>query len=205
MKMSDKPIIAIDVDDVLTDENTSVMQFINEKYNLDLTLDNYLVEAPYRHYWEHVWQVSDEEGAQRFQAYLDAGIKAKHKVLPGAIKAITELKDKYELVIITSRDDRSIGTTHSWLELHFPKVFKSVEFVSVWSKDKKASKAEIAKHVGATYLIDDNAEHCELAAQEGITALLFGDYGWSRGYKESTGVTRVKDWQEVKEFFDARR
>lgn len=199
-----KPTIAIDIDDVLADENGGMRDFINERYGLDLSQADYEIPAPFWGYWHKVWGVDDEEGTRRYQAYLESGVSRKHLVKPGAIDAIAQLKKKYKLVIITSRHDTHIDLTHAWLDEHFPKAFEEVAFMAVWSGDRKASKAEIATKLGVQYLVDDNVEHCSLANEAGIQAVLFGEYGWSRGAKLPAGIVRCKDWGAVLEYFDGR-
>ncbi len=200
-----KQTIAVDVDDVLFDEHQSVRLFINNTHGLDLTPEHYNIEAPYWGYWESVWGVGKEEGRKRYQSYVASGVKAEPLVVPGAIEAIGVLKKKYDLVVITSREDTTIELTRAWLSEHFPQTFKSVEFVAAWSTDRKASKAAIAKEIGASYLIDDGLQHCQAAAEAGIHALLFADHGYSRSYKGGNPrITRVYNWQEVQEFFNAR-
>lgn len=196
-----KPIIAVDIDDVLSDENSSVLNFINEKYNLSLTLKDYDIEADYWGYWEKVWGVSDIEGAERFNAYISSGVKAHHEVLPDAIRVIKKLSKDYKLVIITAREDQQVDLTHDWLSRHFPNIFSEIVFVHVWSGDKKASKAAIATQLGAQMLIDDNAEHCRLAIEAGLQAILFGDYGWNRSAVLPPEVKRLKDWTSIETFF----
>lgn len=200
-----KPIIAIDVDDVLADEKSSVMKFINEHYNLNFTHEDYDVEAEYWGYWEQVWGLGDEEGAKRYEVYVSSGVKATHYVLPHALEVIAHLKKRYDLVVITARDKVHLELTHEWLDDHFPDTFSHVAFVHIWSGDKKASKAAIAQKLNAQYLIDDNAGHCELADAAGLRALLFGDYGWNRSKAIGPRTTRVKDWLAVKGYFDGRQ
>ncbi|HSX18161.1 MAG TPA: HAD hydrolase-like protein [Candidatus Saccharimonadales bacterium] len=201
-KPTNKPIIAVDVDDVLAAENEGIRQFINQTYGHSYTAQDFLVEGEYNGYWEHLWQLDKEEALKRFDAFLNSSIKDNLKVVEGAIEAIEKLKRRYELIVVTSRYGRQLTTTEPWLEGHFPKTFSQVAFVATWSKDKKVSKAVVSKEIGADYLIDDNFEHCELAAKEGITALLFGDYGWNRSKKLPVGVIRAKNWQEVLEYFE---
>jgi uncharacterized HAD superfamily protein len=199
-----KPIIAVDIDDVLFDENMAVLRFVNEQYGLSLTAEDYDIDAPYWGYWEKVWKVSDDEGAKRYEAYIASGVKLNHHVMSGAVESIKRLKKQYRLVIITARDDRQVELTHAWLDKHFPGVFDEIAFVHVWSGDIKASKAVIASKLEVSYLIDDNAEHCKLAAEAGIEAILFGDYGWNRSVELVDGVTRARNWQEVTEYFNGR-
>ena len=51
--------------------------------------------------------------------------------------------------------------------------------------------------IGASYLIDDSFGHCELAAEVGIKAILFGNYGWNRQQTLIDGIVRCKDWDAV--------
>lgn len=199
-----KPIIAVDVDDVLADEKEDVRKFINKRYNLRHTPEDYMIEAPYGKYFERVWGVKVEKGLEMYEAYFSAGIKAKHKPVKGAVETIGKLEKSYNFAVVTSRGDRSFVFTHAWLEGHFPKVFKQVAFVPIWSKDKEVTKAAICKEIGAVYLIDDNAEHCNLAQEAGVQALLFGEYGWNRNVELGKDVIRVRNWQEVLEYFDGR-
>ncbi len=196
-----KQIVAIDIDDVLSDESEAVRAFINKTYGTNHTAKDYLIRAPYWGFWERVWGVDEKEGKIRHEAYITSGVKASLKVIPGAIPIIKALKKHYDLVVVTSRDKRLSDLTERWLEKHFPTTFKSIEFVHVWSDDNQSSKAIICKSIGASYLIDDNLEHCTLVAQEGITSLLFGEYGWNKSEHLPRNVLRVKNWQEIGAYF----
>ena len=200
-----KPIIAVDIDDVLAAENEGMRLFINETHGTKHTSKDYLIEAPYWGFWEQVWGVDEDEGHARHEAFVTSGVKASLKVLDGAIPTINWLKENYELVVVTSRDNRLVELTHEWLEKHFPQTFTNIEFVHVWDEDQKASKRIICKDIGASYLIDDNMEHCGDVAKENIQCLLcllFGDYGWNKKANLPVGITRVKNWQQVRKFFE---
>jgi len=199
-----RPVIAVDLDDVLADEKEALRLFVNEAYSANLSRQDFDIEAPYWEYWETAQGISQAEGKVRYQAFLDSGGKAKIKVIKGVTKAIEKLKQDYSLIIVTARKNDLFELTHKWLELHFPKTFSGVEFVELWTGDRKANKASICKEIDATYLIDDNADHCTQAAEVGITALLFGDYGWNRSFKLSKGMVRVKNWLEIEKFFDGK-
>lgn len=198
-----KQTIAVDIDDVISAQNDHMRKFANRNYGHNHTREEFLnAEADYWGYWQHVWGVSKEEQDKRVKHYSDSGELLKQKTVPDAIDAIRKLKNDYNLVVVTSRHDDYINHTHQWLDIHFPKIFSDVHFVSVWSKDNQSSKASICQAVGAGYLIDDNAAHCNLAAEVGVLSLLFGDYGWNRKEKLSKGVVRVKNWQEVLNYFE---
>lgn len=201
-----KPIIAVDLDDVLGDENMAIMRFINQRYKLMLTAEDYDIPADYWGYWEKVWDVDEEEGKRRYSAFLEAKT-AKEVILeplPGAIDAIRYLEKLYELTVVSSRHAALLPLTKEWLEEHFPNTFKEVHFVELWGGRDKITKAKICRDIGASYLVDDNIEHCILAQEAGVQGLLFGDYGWNRHQSVPKGIVRVADWRAVKEYFDAK-
>lgn len=198
-----KKTIAVDIDDVISAQNENMRLYANKKYGHNHSFEDYLAEGPYWSYWGGVWGVSDEEQKRRVQEYNHSGQLSLQAVVPGAIEAINELKKRFNLIIITSRSDEHLDETHQWLAKHFKSAFQGVHFASVWDNGEKTSKANICRAVGAGYLIDDNAEHCNLAAEAGIVSLLFGVYGWNRKEPVHKKVRRVKDWAEVLEYFIA--
>jgi len=199
-----RPIVAVDVDDVLSPTNLMMMHFVNSNFGTAHTWEEYTAEGDYDGYWGRVWNVSREEAERRYKSFVTAEVLREVEPMEDAIQTLAYLKKQFELVIVTARGDDRAEDTHHWLEKRFPQVFKGVHFLPVWGDGKKATKAAICKEIGAGYLVDDNVEHCVLAAQEGIHALLFGDYGWNKHATLPSGVVRVKDWRAVREYFDGR-
>jgi 5'(3')-deoxyribonucleotidase len=196
-----KPVIAVDLDEVLAAQQEAIRLYINKTYKTNFTPEDYIVEAPYWSYWETVWGVDSEEGERRIEGFIKSGGLKDQKPIPGAIEAISELQKRFKLVVVTSRHDEHAEDTRAWLEKHYPRVFKGVLFTSAWGNKASVMKAKVCKDIGADYLIDDNFEHCKLVAEEGIKGLLFGELGWNMNKLLPKGVTRVKNWQEVLEFF----
>lgn len=197
-----KPVIAIDIDDVLGDETEAVRLFVNQHLGLNLSRQDYLVDGEYKGYWESIWGTAREQGEEVYEAYVASGSKYNHVPVEGAIDAIAQLKRRYKLVIVTARGERHVENTHRWLVQHYADAFSHVEFMPLWGDD--VTKAHIAGTHGASYLIDDNYDHCRIAAEAGMEALLFGEYGWSRTREIHPGITRVKNWTAVLEYFDGR-
>ena len=197
--------IAVDLDEVLSAQNEAVRLFANKHYGHNHTPEDYLTEGEYWGYWEVIWGVGKEEGLKRVAHFLDSGGLKGQKPIPGAIDAIKKLETKFNLVIVTSREDKYMDITHKWLSEHFPDVFDHVRFTSMWGQKASAAKAKIVKEIKTSYLIDDNVGHCNSVAKEDIKALLFGDYGWNRKAKLHPEVTRVRGWKEVLEYFDGQK
>lgn len=202
LRNESKPKIAIDIDDVIAAENEGIRQFTNREYGTEYAPEDFLVDGEYWGYWERIWGLEGEKARERYEAFLRSPEKADLKVVEGAVEAINILKKRFEPVIVTSRDGFAIEITEPWLEKNFPTTFGQIEFLAIWKRSREATKAMICKQIGAGYLVDDNATHCNLAAEEGVTALLFGDYGWNRNVELHAEVERVRDWQAVVEYFD---
>lgn len=192
-----KPIIAVDADDTLFDENDAVRQFFNDTYGTNHTIEDYLVEGFYDTYWESIWNRSTEETWKIYEKFLASKYVQDLPPIDGAIEALIILKRDYELVIVTSRDKRNVDITHQSLEKHYPKLFSDVHFVALWGNGEKVTKAAICDEIGASYLIDDNFDHCKLATESGVKAMLYGDYGWNRTQALPAGVTRCRTWKDV--------
>jgi FMN phosphatase YigB (HAD superfamily) len=205
--MPKKQIIAVDLDDVLGNENHAMMRFINQRHGFKHTPDDYNVIGDYGPYWWDIWGVGEEKGREWYEEFVEAKLTEKIHIEPltGALEVLRHLKEHFDLVIITSRRAILAEVSEKWLVEHYPKLFNGIHFVEVWGKGAKVTKAQICNEIGAAYLIDDNAEHCKFAQEAGVQALLFGDYGWNRAISVAPGVIRVGDWRAVQEYFDGKR
>jgi uncharacterized HAD superfamily protein len=200
-----KPIIAVDIDDVVSSQADVLMAFSNERYNTNLTREDFKKPGDYWGYFEHVWGESAEEGARRFQEFLDEGYPYRQTVDPEVLAALQHLKQRYRLEVVTSRGEDFRDGTVRMLQDIAKNVFSNIHFVYLWDQpDKKATKAKVCQEIGAGYLIDDSVDHCNLAAEAGIHALLFGELGWTTSGQAHPDVVRVKDWAAVLEYFDGR-
>jgi uncharacterized HAD superfamily protein len=192
-----KKILAVDADDTIFDENTAVRLYMNDHYGFNHTSEDYLVEGPFNNYWERIWNKSPEETNDMYEKFVVSTYKENIKPIDGALRVLQDLKKIYEIVIVTARDQRGVAMTRESLSLHYPDIFSDVHFVPLWGSNGNATKAKICNEIGASYLIDDSFGHCQLAAEAGLQAILFGDYGWNRNQTLIDGVVRCKDWNAV--------
>ena len=122
-------------------------------------------------------------------------------LLPSALFVINQLSDRYDFVVVTARHPARGDMTKTWLKEMFPDHMIDVHFSGAHRDERGLTKGQICKKLGASYLIDDNVEHCLGAAKEGIDAILFGTYGWHDGAPEH--LVRCKDWPAVLEYFES--
>lgn len=196
-----KKVIAIDIDDVIADSTEAFRKRVNEHTGANLQPHHYKVQGEYWGYYERVWA---EHGIELNQDEMDAEMiidQSRISLLPGAGFAISELSKKHKVVIVTARDPRWEEATRKWLQKHFGKDAPRLYFSEAHRKFSSQTKGQICKDLGASWLIDDNVNHCQTAQDEGVQPVLFGSYGWH--YDVPEDFPRCRDWQAVLEYFDA--
>jgi 5'(3')-deoxyribonucleotidase len=195
-----KPIIAIDIDDVIADSTETMRIRVNKRTGAQLEPEHY--QMPYQNYmsyYERVWKNHGVDIAYDDLLEEMEADQANVPLLAGASFAIAELTRKHDIIIITSRPRTWESKTMDWLKTQLGDIFISIHFTD---KDEPRTKGQICKELGAEWLIDDNPEHCQSAIDEGIKAILFGKYGWH--HKAPKHLVRCKDWPEVMEYFNAQ-
>ncbi len=189
--------IAIDLDDVLAAHAEAFIKFSNKSYGTSLTVEDY------SDHWADLWSVEHDEIERRASEFhIPEGVAA-FSVKQESISALKQLSDHHLLYVVTARSQVLIGTTRNWLDKYFPKVFQDIHFVPIWEPNNTITKADICKKIGADYLIDDLPRHCNLVAEAGLRAILFGNYAWNRYEKIVAGVTRCRDWEAVLAHFES--
>jgi uncharacterized HAD superfamily protein len=203
---SNKSIIVIDIDDVLSDYASFVMRFARREFNEELTHDEMSEN------WSKMFNISQQEWLQAHEKFLkEEKFYEKAPVIDGALNTLEKLRPKFDLIVLTSRPMFLRDDTLKWLNNNFPDMFSEILFSNIWDKYSSDgsnlhtlsghTKAETCQEIGASYLIDDQPKHVSAAAECGIKSLLFGNYGWSRRAEIADGVTRVADWAEVANYF----
>lgn len=197
-----KQTIAVDIDEVLSPLHKLVFAHHNDVYGT-----NYPLDSPEGKYF-----LSDYTGdpydvtMDKLNKFIKTEAFQNVKPLRDAISTIQYLKSKYNLIVVTARQDFYYDMTHKWLEQAFPATFSSVHFTDYAGGTLlKIPKSKACIDNGAEYLIDDNLGNAFECAEAGINVLLFGDYPWNKTKELPAGIVRVRDWRAVKEYFDKVR
>ncbi len=188
-------IIAVDLDDVVVETAQNVLDHYNSEYGTDIQLDQY-----YSTDYERTWQTPDKDTAvRRVNAYLETDEYFNLLPVEEAIQVIRQLKEAYELHIITGRPDFVEEATRQWLERYFPDIFKTVIFSNYYdlSGEKGRPKGNICVELGAKLLIDDHLVHALNASASGIDVFLFGNFPWNQADQLPSNIRSVKDWLEI--------
>ncbi|EKM60797.1 uncharacterized protein PHACADRAFT_246940 [Phanerochaete carnosa HHB-10118-sp] len=186
LKQSDKPLIAVDMDDVLSETNQAVADWHNDVYDTNLDLSQFY----YYHYWKNPGWGTPDETFRKVEEIYASDCLDKAKATPGAFEALTKLKDwGYRLVVVTARQRRELERSVRWLEKHFPGIFDDMICTGQSQETladehealTKLSKADVCKKLNAKFLIDDSLENALLCVThaEPIPVLLFGTSAWN--------------------------
>lgn len=207
VNVSSKPVIAVDLDDVLKESSQLIIDYSNQKWGTDLTIDDY------DEHWAAMWQVDNAEWEARAHQIHSEKLLIHGEPFLETKRVLELLSRDYTLVVASSRQQIILEDTREWLRLHFGGLFQNVHFAGIWDDTEidgavkvKQTKASLLKEIGADYLIDDQPKHCIAAAEIGVQAILFGEYPWNIGVGiPGAGVTRINDWKGVEAYFHAKR
>lgn len=197
-----RPIIALDIDDVLSRSAATIIRYANKRWGHAHTLEDFNEHLP------TLWQVEQSEAERRWAEYMASGEMERYELLPDARIVLTNLARQYRIIAVTSRRESLMDLTERWLSANYPGITERVissNFYGNGNPDAyKLTKAAILQEIGADYLIDDQPKHCNGAAGVGVRAVLFGDYPWNRSVELAKSIVRCKDWHAVQEYFDGR-
>lgn len=191
-----RPVLAVDFDEVCVGYLPEFIKFNNATYGTTVTTKDF--------HSYMFWQVDGCKLASREDA--TARVYEFHaspffdcKPLEGACEALLKLKEKYELHVVTSRQNDIKPQTLACMERYFPGVFDGVHFGNHFGvSGKKTSKPDMCKYIGATALIDDSLDYARECANSKIPTYLFGKYPWNQTDAQLNPlIHRVSNWNEV--------
>eukprot|EP00742_Colponemidia_sp_Colp-10_P001707 GILJ01001829.1.p2 GENE.GILJ01001829.1~~GILJ01001829.1.p2 ORF type:complete len:216 (-),score=29.20 GILJ01001829.1:1688-2296(-) len=192
-----KPVLAIDLDEVLGQFVVGLANFHNEAYGTSLKLMDF-----HSYTFMDVWGGTLEETQSKVNAFFKSGHFENLELVPGAIDALTCLSESFDLVLVTARQHVIEEATTNWINRHFPGLFKRLMFGNHWgSSGHKRTKLDMCKEVQARALVDDSLKYALECATELERVVLFdhsGQYGWNKTSSSlPANVKRVHSWPEA--------
>lgn len=184
--------IGIDIDEVIADTLTAMIEFHNSVYETDLRRTDF---GSYR-FWE-TWGGTHEEAIQKVFDFFATDHFASISPVAGSLSALTILKERgHNLFAITGRHSELVEKTEQWVFHYFPEVFSEIHFVNTFSLTQPVrKKSAVCKQLGVTLMIEDDIDHARDCAAQGIDTILL-DYPWNQG-EVPTNVYRVSSWDDV--------
>ncbi|KAI8995432.1 hypothetical protein BD414DRAFT_479513 [Trametes punicea] len=199
----DRPVIAVDMDDVLCKTNDVVAQWHNETYGTNMTLDDFL----YYYYWMNPYWGNPTETIEKVEQFWKTDSIDKAPPVEGAHDALVKLKDMgYRLVVVTARQTRELDRSLAWLEGNFPGLFDTMICTGQSQETladehelvTKLSKADVCRKIGAKFIVDDSIENglkC-VTTEPKVPVLLFGDYQWNQRVAHYGNIKKEVSFEE---------
>jgi hypothetical protein len=197
-----KKLLACDIDDVMAKNAEGFTRWSNEEFGTSLTADDYTED------FTVLWPgIDSAEIERRASLFHETGGVLSYDRIEEAEVSLRALAVSYRLVAVTSR--RRVGERHTqlWMNDFYRGLFEDIVFAGIYdeptaSKRHMRTKAEAYKFLKPGYVIDDQNKHCLAAAEQGIPAILYGQYSWNTEGLTHPLVTRCMDWPAVVRFFD---
>jgi 5'(3')-deoxyribonucleotidase len=190
-----KPVIAVDIDDVLFPFVDGVAGYHNSLKGTTLTAADF-----FTYNFSQVWGISPAEADEVIGSFL-GNENLELRPVDGAAGALGQLGRDFDIVLVTARNEIFEKETVQWLRCHLPDLFRHVIFAGNPHDGRPyRAKGVICQELGAQLLIDDHPSNLLSAAECGVDGVLFGSKAWSVLDNPSTRITSCVNWEAVLEY-----
>jgi uncharacterized protein len=180
-----KKRFGIDIDGTVT-HPSSLIPYINDQYNLDITLDditeynlsNSLKLEPKAFY---EWFIETEPK-----------IYSESPLAPGAKEILTNWKKQYQLYFISARSSHLLEITRNWFTAN-DLLYDHIELIG------SHHKVETAKKYQVDIFFEDKHDNAVMIHEELQIPVILFDTPYNRDLIPD-GVIRVKSWKEANEW-----
>ncbi|KAJ3552817.1 hypothetical protein NM688_g3952 [Phlebia brevispora] len=194
---TDKPLIAVDMDDVLSQTNRVVAEWHNDTYGTRITLDDFY----YYYYWKNPGWGTPEETFKKVEDFYQTDRLDRALPIEGAREGLLKLRELgFRMVVVTARQRRELERSMRWIETHFAGIFEDMICTGQSQETlaeehevlTKLSKADVCLQLGAKFLIDDSLENALKCIKhpQPTQVLLFGNNAWN---KREASYKDIKD------------
>ena len=180
-----KKIIALDLDGVVFDSE-NLYRVYTEIYDTDINkkdnvIDNSLRRFQERYNWDH-------EMRRDFYTKYSIEVLENSNLMPGAELVISKLKDYYDFIIVTLRNDEELKCSLKELD--------RIGLCNVKIYNNAKDKLSIYKKENVSIIIDDSELVCTESSNNKILSLYFKNNAASK-LKENKYLKNVNNWGEI--------
>ena len=184
--------IGVDIDDVLGDLNQALNRYLFDTRGITLKREDWI--RPGLH---EITNIERDEAIKTMVEFNNSDYLKGLVPIQGSIAAINELKDYYELILVTARHEEIDTVTREFIDEHFAGAFRGLHYTKAARHDgSKINKSEICRREDIKVFIDDGAHHAEDCVNAGIRVFLF-DTPWNQECIAHPLISRVFSWQEI--------
>ena len=199
--MVKKPILAIDIDETIAQLMPSLVNFHNEKYGEP----HYHIDHFHTLAFHEVWGGTPEETTDKIEEYYLSHHFKGIEPIPDAKEYLIDLKNHFELHVVTARGHNVREETINWLNIHYNDIFEDFHFGNLYGLNGiKKKKSQLCQEINAIALVDDSFHYATDCAENGIPVVLFGKYAWNKyqsyldnHHEEHDLIERAITWNDV--------
>ena len=143
-----KPVLAVDIDEVLAHFIPILAEFHNLHYNKE-GQGTHMSAASFSSFEFHkVWGGSPSEASVKMENFYESVHFKEIPPIADALQACLSLKMNFDLQIITARQTKLREVTVDWVEKHYPGIFSHYHFGNHWSTEGVSrSKPQVGRCV----------------------------------------------------------
>ncbi len=186
-----KPIIAIDLDEVICDTVGAFKQYAKDILQIELK-----IEKPEDYNWVNSLKKPQAEVSKIVKDYHNSYYSDNAKPVLNSLQVLENLSKKFDFIVITSRLRSTYDKTKTWVDKNFPNLFTDIFYsANLDSGEPGKSKEQICLEQGVTALVEDRAGYLEGFEDKSINLFLL-NCTWSNG-QNSDKYTIVSNWLEL--------
>lgn len=176
--------IAIDFDGTICDTNSEKASWIKQELGFEV--------KPYLCDRTCCTELIGDKEYSRMSAYVySTETTWKTQPIYGALKVISKLRARHQILIVTARTGQKLEAAIHWLER-----YRETRDLTCYGVDTdQVSKGELCQHEGAQALLDDDERHVYRAIALGVKGVLFKNSAPTSFQRP--GLTVCKSWKEV--------
>lgn len=187
-----KKSIGIDIDGIIGDSDKIFRKHINKYFDINLKREDII-----HFYYDKVLGITKKQMEKFWDSFTEKNLWLSIPLLPLAKTSIDYLSEKYEIIIITSRNESLMDTTKTWLEKN------KIKFNKLYLCKRGESKLSkiLQNNIDLYALIEDKLDIAENFSKEDIKVYLF-NYQWNQTTKKSLNknIIRINGWREILSF-----
>lgn len=199
------PLLAVDLDEVLSETTSALAAFHNATYGTQLTVSHFI-----SYEYEVVWGGTRLEAADKVRRFYASTYASDLQPVPGSVEALRRLHEQFRIAVVTARKEAQRAATLAFVKRHFDGLVDEVHLCNHYLTPAEASqydvkarrKAEVCHELGAVALVDDSLSTALDCGEHGVRVFLFdldGGYPWNKcdDARLPASVSRVHSWKDV--------
>ena len=193
-----KEIIGCDLDDVVRDTITKILEFSNPLFGLNLKKEDIWTYDSWR-----LWGCTEERSNEIIVKFYDSPYFKDIEACEGAVEGLRALAPYYSPHIITACSTKVQDISRRHLDTYCPEMVLPLHhacshYFPINGPDPQRTKGEICHALGIEIMIEDNPTFAYACAQRGITTYLM-KAPWNKDTPEHPLIIPVNGWDELTE------